>query len=164
MNFKEKKMSEQHYLKFTFITTLSPTFFNNTVLILSCIRTINSFLPKIHNFCRLSLLGKFITNIWAAISLAKDHKWSIPMASILPQALTQAYWNFSPVARDRSSRDMRSHPKKDNLWLTLTICDIYLVLQEQKRKKNPWNSCLCIRYIFLAIYEKYEWWYYKGNV
>ena len=46
-----------------------------------------------------------MTKILAAINLARDHKWSIPMASLLPQALTPTYQNLSPVARDRSSEE-----------------------------------------------------------
>ena len=44
-----------------------------------------------HNFCQLALMGKFMTKILAAINLSQDHKWSIPLASLLPQALTPAY-------------------------------------------------------------------------
>ena len=38
------------------------------------------------NFCQLALLGKW-QKIWTAINLAKDHKWSIPMASLLTTIL-----------------------------------------------------------------------------
>ena len=41
-----------------------------------------------HNFCQLALLAIFMAKIWLAINLAQDHKWSIPLASLLPQALT----------------------------------------------------------------------------
>ena len=44
-----------------------------------------------HRFCLLALLTKFMVKIWAAINLAQDHKWSIPLASLLPQALTPTY-------------------------------------------------------------------------
>ena len=36
-----------------------------------------------HNFWQLALMGKFMTKIWVAINLTQDHKWSIPLASLL---------------------------------------------------------------------------------
>ena len=39
-----------------------------------------------HKFCLLALLAKFM-----AKNLAQDHKWLIPVASLLPQDLTPTY-------------------------------------------------------------------------
>ena len=44
------------------------------------------------------------SKILVAINLAQDHKWSIPMASLLQQGQTPTYYYyFSPIAHDRSS-------------------------------------------------------------
>ena len=44
-----------------------------------------------HKFCLLALLAKLMVKIWSAINLAQNHKWSIPMASLLQQDLTATY-------------------------------------------------------------------------
>ena len=44
-------------------------------------------------FLKLVLLGKFMTKILAAINLAQDHKWSIPLASVLQQG--QVTWEVT---------------------------------------------------------------------
>ena len=44
-----------------------------------------------HKFCLLALLAKFMAKISAAIYLAQDHKWSIPMANLLQQGQTPTY-------------------------------------------------------------------------
>ena len=66
-----------------------------------------------HNFWQRASLGKFMAKIWSVIKLAQDHKWSIPLANLLPQALTPTYYTFSPVACDRSpGKTWEKSPKK----------------------------------------------------
>ena len=67
------------------------------ILIWWCLAAVNWFWPFIvldhiygrsnfgHKLCLLALLAKFMAKIWAAINMAQDHKWSIPMASLLQQ-------------------------------------------------------------------------------
>ena len=91
-----------------------------------------------HNFCLLALLTTFLAKIWAAINLAQDHEWSIPMVSLL-----QHIQNFSPVACDRSSvrRDMRSQPKN---WQFVRLYVDSLSGSSYEKSLQYATSCLII--------------------
>ena len=49
-------------------------------------------------WCNSHFLAKFMAQSWAAINQAQDHKWPIPLDSLLAGSVSPTYQNLSPIA------------------------------------------------------------------
>ena len=89
-----------------------------------------------------------MTKIWAAINLAQDHKWSIPLASLLPQALV--FYNFSPIAHDRSSGETWEVTQKNDIYSSTHLIYCLCHLPCNHVKKVNW-----ICWVWCQLRKKY---------
>ena len=110
-------------------------------------------------WCNSQFVAKFMAQIWVAINLAQEHKWPIPLTSLLTQGLTPPYY-ISPVARDRSSGEIWEVTQKKWQVVQQDAAPrggllIYRWKSPKNKLEGSWIILLDSQTDALAFYHKY---------